>query len=142
MSDEIAVEPTRDVGFLRRWMLRPAFVKRMGFDPKSPLLDGHFLAIYISGAKFFSVIVRGIERGCIIFGLKPDAWELHLCLATKFADTRIAVRKTLAAVGGKVVARYEAGRRSLNLLLDDLGFTEGTTLGAYRVREFNPQPSS
>lgn len=129
---------TRDSDFLRRWMLRPSFVKKMGGFPAGVDADAAFSAMLASDARFFGVWDGAAELGCIIFRRIAEGWELHLCLATWWSKTRMALVAALAALsetGGRVIARYDAMRRSIDLLLDDVGFSEGVTCAGWRTRE-------
>lgn len=142
-TNEIEVRPTTDVEYLRRWMLHPAFVRKMGGDPKSPQIAKAFDELVTSDARFFAVSVRQIDKGCIIFKRIVGGWELHLCLATWFTTTREALKCALRALGvtsGVVVAKYPVPRRAVDRLLDDVGFTVGRFDGHFRVRDFHLKP--
>ena len=135
----MTVKPTTDRAYLRRWMLRPAFVRAMGGFPDGVDPDAAFSVMLQSDAKFVGVWDDGHEKGCIIFNRVPGAWGLHLCLATWWTKTRIALKQAIAMcipAGETVVAEYDGSRASLNRLLDDIGFSSGDTHEGKRIRTF------
>jgi hypothetical protein len=141
MTDTLTVTPTRDLEYLRRWMLRPAFVRKLGVELDAATLDAGFRLALASDAVFFDVRLDGEEKGCIIFSKKPGGWEIHTCLATWLRDTRTAIREAIRCVLGpdeRVTATYPAARRSINRLLDELGFSTGAFASGWRTREFIP----
>jgi hypothetical protein len=135
MDGALKIEPTRDVELLRRWMLRPSFVASMAGAglPITDDLEASFVST-IRTSRFFAVTRDGNERGVIIFKRSdPGVWELHLCLATWFTHTRVAVRSAIAQLcqsGERVAAFYAQSNRAVTQLLDDLGFSP------IRLREF------
>lgn len=131
----MTVMRTNDRCYLRRWMMRPAFLRRMGVA-ENDTLEIAFQKTLVSGAVFFSVI-DGEEKGCIIFSPEPFGWSLHLCVATWWRKTRIALReaiKQMRNVGQLLMAKYPIPRRSLDKLLDDTGFSSGYLADGWRVR--------
>ncbi len=132
---KVEVSETRDPPFIRRWLLRPSFVRKMGCDPDTPALPGACQQLIESDARFFQVLVQQVEKGCIIFQHVTDGWELHLCLATWFSDTRVAVRRAIELLGTEpVVIRYPSWRRALHRLMDDLGFQPGFSRDGWTMR--------
>ena len=64
-------------------------------------------------------------------------WELHVCLATWWTKTRVAVKEAIAQLamrGATVTAKFPDSRRACNRLLDDLGFATGTVADGLRIR--------
>ena len=135
----ITVKETRDTEYLRRWMLRPAFIRKMGVATEANKLESAFQKITASGARFFDVRKNGSEKGCIVFCPIAGGWDIHTCLSTWWADTRVAIRDAIHQVIGPedaIVAHYPEARRSIERLLDDLGFSTGAFDCGWRRREF------
>jgi hypothetical protein len=135
----ITLTPTRDATFLRRWMLRPAFVRKMGVNECNESLESAFQTVLEADARFFDVRVDGEEKGCIVFVKMADGWQIHTCLSTWWTATRVAIREAINQVlrpDEKIVAHYPATRTAINRLLDELGFSTGAFESGWRTREF------
>ncbi len=136
-EEMVMVAETHDRDLLRRWMMRPAFIRKMGGETiPSEVLETAFGEIANGNNRFFSVHVRGEEKGCIILKRSGKAWELHLCLATWLTHSRIALRKALSRIASEaiIMARYPQTRRAIDRLLDDVGFGPCTNDGTWTVR--------
>lgn len=135
----ITVTPTTDETYLRRWMLRPSFLSKMGVRSGDAAIEPAFLDAISSPAVFFDVRVDGDEKGCIILFQNAAGFDLHLCLATWWRDTREALRQAMQhplVAGRRVLASFPAARRSVHRLLDDVGFSTGTVESGTAYRCF------
>lgn len=144
VAPAITVSETRDHALLARWLVRPSILRKLlGENYDVAHAQREFDALVDSSARFFAVSVLGEEKGVIIFKPVDLGWEMHLCLATWFTHTRMAVSQAIEALqGATVIASYDAGHRAVTRLLDDLGFNVGAIHDGIRQRELNLNPAA
>lgn len=144
VAPSITVSETTDRELIGRWLMRPSILRKLlGSNQDAEHVHREFDSLMNTDAVFFAVHVSGDEKGVIMFKRVAGGWEMHLCLATWFTHTRMAVAQAIEALDACVVfANYDPERRAVTRLLDDIGFSAGAIINGILSREYHLQPTA